>query len=120
MTRLLDYGLDRVSNLIMDMAELSVRSVDRSIELYAGAAGDKSQVFEWSEQLRVLQDEVTELAVELIARYQPVATDLRFIRSSIWYSFSAASLSLDLRAWTLRWIIFLAVPDISSTALLSQ
>jgi phosphate transport system protein len=84
MTRLLDYGLDRISNLIMDMAELSVRSVDTAIELYAGGAADKTrQVFEWSEQLRVLQDEVTELAIELIARYQPVATDLRFIRSCI-------------------------------------
>lgn len=84
MTRLLDYGLDRISNLITDMAELSVRSVDTAIELYAGGASDKTrQLFDWSEQLRVLQDEVTELAIELIARYQPVATDLRFIRSCI-------------------------------------
>lgn len=84
MTRLLDYGVDRISNLIMDMAELSVRSVDTAIELYADGASDKArQVFEWSEQLRMLQDEVTDLAVELIARYQPVATDLRFIRSCI-------------------------------------
>lgn len=84
MTRLLDYGLDRISNLIMDMAELSVRSVDTAIDLYADGASDKArQVFDWSEQLRMLQDEVTDLAVELIARYQPVATDLRFIRSCI-------------------------------------
>ena len=50
----------------------------------------KKQIFEWSEQLRVLQDEVGDLAIELIARYQPVATDLRFIRScmEISYGFS--------------------------------
>jgi phosphate transport system protein len=38
----------------------------------------------------VLQDEVGDLAIELIARYQPVATDLRFIRScmEIAYGFS--------------------------------
>jgi phosphate transport system protein len=84
MTRLLDYGLDRISNLIMDMAELSVRTVDTAIRIYADGGNDKAgQIFEWSEQLRVLQDEVTELAIELIARYQPVATDLRFIRSCI-------------------------------------
>jgi len=65
----------------MDMANLSVRSVDTAIESYEKGIGSKEQIFEWSEQLRVLQDEVTELAVELIARYQPVATDLRFIRS---------------------------------------
>lgn len=38
----------------------------------------------------MLQDEVSELAVELIARYQPVATDLRFIKScmEVAYGFS--------------------------------
>lgn len=74
----------------MDMANLSVGSVDTSIESYEKGTGTKEQIFEWSEQLRVLQDEVTELAVELIARYQPVATDLRFIKScmEISYGFS--------------------------------
>jgi phosphate transport system protein len=74
----------------MDMANLSVRSVDSSIEAYEKGTGSKDQIFEWSEQLRVLQDEATELAMELIARYQPVATDLRFIRScmEISYGFS--------------------------------
>jgi alkanesulfonate monooxygenase SsuD/methylene tetrahydromethanopterin reductase-like flavin-dependent oxidoreductase (luciferase family) len=32
---------------------------------------------------RLLQDEIADLAIELIARYQPVATDLRVIRSSM-------------------------------------
>ena len=74
----------------MDMANLSVRSVDSAIESYEKDVGSKQQIFEWSEQLRVLQDEVAELAMELIARYQPVATDLRFIRScmEISYGFS--------------------------------
>ena len=74
----------------MDMANLSVRSVDGSIDSYEKGTGSKDQIFEWSEQLRVLQDEATELAIELIARYQPVATDLRFIRScmEISYGFS--------------------------------
>ena len=74
----------------MDMANLSVKSVDTAIDSYEKGSGSKEQIFEWSEQLRVLQDEVTELAVELIARYQPVATDLRFIRScmEISYGFS--------------------------------
>lgn len=90
MTRLLDLGLSRISNIIMDMANLSVRSVDGAIESYEKGTGSKQQIFEWSEQLRVLQDEATELAMELIARYQPVATDLRFIRScmEISYGFS--------------------------------
>jgi phosphate transport system protein len=90
MTRLLDLGLNRISNIIMDMANLSVRSVDGALESYEKGTGSKDEIFEWSEQLRVLQDEATELAMELIARYQPVATDLRFIRScmEISYGFS--------------------------------
>ena len=90
MTRLLDLGLKRISNIIMDMANLSVRSVDSAIDAYEKGTGSKDQIFEWSEQLRVLQDESTELAMELIARYQPVATDLRFIKScmEISYGFS--------------------------------
>jgi phosphate transport system protein len=90
LTRLLDYGIGRISNLIMDMANLSVRSVDTAIESYEKGTESKKQIFDWSEQLRVMQDEVAELAMELIARYQPVATDLRLIRScmEISYGFS--------------------------------
>jgi phosphate transport system protein len=74
----------------MDMAKLSEKSVTTAIESYEKGASTKKVIFEWSEQLRVLQDEVGDLAIELIARYQPVATDLRFIRScmEIAYGFS--------------------------------
>jgi len=74
----------------MDMAELSEQSVITSIESYANGTNVKKQIFEWSEKLRVLQDETADLATELIARYQPVATDLRAIRScmEIAYGFS--------------------------------
>jgi phosphate transport system protein len=90
LARLLDLGLKHISNIVMDMANLSVRSVDSAIESYEKGTGSRGQIFEWSEQLRVLQAEATELAIELIARYQPVATDLRFIRScmEISYGFS--------------------------------
>jgi len=72
------------------MAGLSEQSVFTSIESYNKGTSVKKQIFEWSEKLRVLQDETADLAIELIARYQPVATDLRFIRScmEIAYGFS--------------------------------
>src|SRR5215510_15609105 len=72
------------------MAGLSEQSVFTSIESYNKGTSVKKQIFEWSEKLRVLQDETADLAIELIARYQPVATDLRFIRScmEISYGFS--------------------------------
>ena len=90
MTRLLDLGLDRIRNIIMDMAKLSENSVSTAIDSYQSGAPTKKQIFDWSEKLRVLQEEVSDLAVELIARYQPVASDLRFIKScmEISYGFS--------------------------------
>jgi phosphate transport system protein len=81
LARLLDLGIERIRNIIMDMARLSEHSVITAIESYEKGIRAKRTIHEWSEQLRVLQDEVADLAIELIARYQPVATDLRFIRS---------------------------------------
>jgi phosphate transport system protein len=90
LTRLLDLDIGRIRNIITDMAGLSEQSVFTSIESYDKGTSVKKQIFEWSEKLRVLQDETADLAIELIARYQPVATDLRFIRScmEIAYGFS--------------------------------
>src|ERR671932_854990 len=90
MTRLLDLGLDHIRNIIMDMSKLSENSVFTAIDSYQSGVQIKKQIFDWSEKLRVLQEEVSDLAVELIARYQPVASDLRFIRScmEISYGFS--------------------------------
>jgi phosphate transport system protein len=65
----------------MRMVELSEKSVFTAIDSYEKGLKVKEQIFEWSERLRELQEEVADLAIELIARYQPVATDLRFIRS---------------------------------------
>jgi len=74
----------------MDMAKLSENSVFTAIESYQESTSVKKQIFDWSEKLRVLQEEVSDLAIELIARYQPVASDLRFIKScmEISYGFS--------------------------------
>jgi phosphate transport system protein len=90
LTRLLDLGIDRISNVIMDMAKISESSVFAAIESYQESTHIKKQIFDWSEKLRVLQEEVSDLAIELIARYQPVASDLRFIKScmEISYGFS--------------------------------
>jgi phosphate transport system protein len=90
LARLLDIGKDRISNIMMEMAELSEQCVATAIDSYEKGSSAKNPIFQWSEELRVLQSEVSELAIELIARYQPVASDLRFIRSclEISYGFS--------------------------------
>jgi len=86
----MDIGLERLKNMILDMAEHSEKTVSTAIEAYIHGKDLTQQIFDSSEQLRMHQDEVSELAVELIARYQPVASDLRFIKScmEIAYGFS--------------------------------
>jgi phosphate transport system protein len=86
----MDLGLERLSNAISDMAELAQQSVVKAIEAYAKGERISKDALEKATQLSLLSIEVQELAVELLARYQPVATDLRYIKSclEIAYGFS--------------------------------
>ena len=72
------------------MATLSEESVNAALESYEKGVMLRPQIFEYSEKLRILQLEVADFATELIARYQPVARDLRFIQScmDVAYGFS--------------------------------
>ena len=63
------------------MGHLSEQLVNSALESYEKGTMLRSQIFEGSEKLRFLQIEVTDFATELIARYQPVARDLRLIQS---------------------------------------
>jgi phosphate transport system protein len=65
----------------MDMGHMSEELVNSALESYEKGTMLRSEIFEGSERLRILQIEVTDFATELIARYQPVAKDLRFIQS---------------------------------------
>jgi phosphate transport system protein len=85
--RLMDYGLQKLTNLLIQMSELSQKSIETAIVGYTKGQDFQEEIFDSSEQLRDLNDEVSDLAVELIARYQPVASDLRFIRSCMEISY---------------------------------
>ena len=90
MARLIDVGLERLSDILMEMALLSEKSVSASIESYTSGKDQTAEIRAWSEEIRQLQDDVSELAIDIIARYQPVATDLRFVKAAleIAYGFS--------------------------------
>ncbi|PUA32702.1 MAG: phosphate uptake regulator, PhoU [Candidatus Terraquivivens tikiterensis] len=81
MKRLLDEGLEKLTNMILDMASISSKVVELAIDGYVSGRDVSKEVFQTAQQLRILEDEVVELGMELIARYQPVASDLRYIRS---------------------------------------
>lgn len=86
----MDLGLDRLSNAISDMASLAQQSVMKAIEAYAKGERISQTALDNAQRLSLLASEVDDLAVELLARYQPVATDLRYIKSclEISYGFS--------------------------------
>jgi len=79
----MDIGLERLMGMVLDMANLSEDCVKKSIEMYAEGTHLEEEVFDKSEKLRFLQNEVDDMAIEIIARYQPVSSDLRFLRSSM-------------------------------------
>ena len=87
MTRLLDLGIQRTRDIIGEMSKISEICVSTVLESYTEGNVKKREMFEWAKKLRTLQEEVSDLAFELIARYQPVATDLRYIRSCLEVSY---------------------------------
>jgi phosphate transport system protein len=82
----MDMGLDQLNTLVLDMATLSQSAVAASIDAYTHAARP-TDVRKMAERLQSLHRQVTDLAMEVIARYQPVATDLRFIKACMEISY---------------------------------
>jgi len=83
MARLLDAGLNELNSIILEMADLAERTVEVSIHAHLEGGSIDIQIRAWSDALRSLHDNLEEKAVSVIARYQPVATDLRVIKSSM-------------------------------------
>jgi len=81
-------GLNDLRRLLKEMSDLAANSIQTSIESYLTAEDSLERVRILSKQLRAMQIKVSELSTELIARYQPVASDLRFIRSCMEVAYS--------------------------------
>ncbi len=76
----MDMGLDKLNGLLLEMATISENAVTEAIDAYQKGV-KTTQVDRYSSQLRSLHNQVSDLSFELIARYQPVASDLRLIRA---------------------------------------
>ncbi|MDA4127455.1 MAG: phosphate uptake regulator, PhoU [Thaumarchaeota archaeon] len=86
MPRLMDMGLEKLNSLLLDMATLSQQAVSASIEAYS-RGGKGAEVKQMSTRLQSLHRQVSDLSMEMIARYQPVATDLRFLKACLEISY---------------------------------
>src|SRR5262245_63436724 len=83
MPRLMDLGVTSVSETLTEMGDTAQRSLQMALDSYFQNRGSRKKVFELSDKLWSLEDEVGDISTELVARYQPVAKDLRFIRASM-------------------------------------
>jgi phosphate transport system protein len=86
MARLMDLGMSSVNQTLIEMGDIAERTLQIALDSYFKNDGSRKKVLELSEELRGLADEISDIsdiAVELVARYQPVAKDLRLIRASM-------------------------------------
>ncbi|MEM1534046.1 MAG: PhoU domain-containing protein, partial [Nitrososphaerota archaeon] len=61
--------------------KMGIDSFEKSIEGLLNYKDFEKEVYGYAKRLRDLYEEIGDIATELIARYQPVAKDLRYIRS---------------------------------------
>jgi len=73
--------LEDQSALLIKMGELTYQALLISIKGYIEGSTVQGQVREMSDRLMLMADKVEDRAFELITRFQPVASDLRTIKS---------------------------------------
>jgi len=73
-------GLDELRNRLLRMGGLAEQAVDRACQAYIDRDLARCQmVLEGESQINFIEREIDELAFDLLAMQQPMATDLRFI-----------------------------------------
>jgi phosphate transport system protein len=81
MSRIIDKGLEEQSVLLLKMGELAYETLALSLNGYLQEKNVSVEVIEMSDMLVSMADKVEDRTFELIARFQPVASDLRTIKS---------------------------------------
>jgi phosphate transport system protein len=93
MSRIIDVGLEELSVMLCRMGELTYKTVSLSIKGCLKGTDVYPQVHEMSDALISMSEQAEDKTFELIARFQPVASDLRTIKSymKIAYDFARYS-----------------------------
>ena len=81
MKRLIDAGLEQLASMLFRMGELAQKTVSLSVMNYLEGTHNPAQVKALSETLASMADPIEDTAFEIIARFQPVASDLRIVKS---------------------------------------
>lgn len=88
MPRLMDPDLLRLSQLLSRMGDQATQSIELAVSSFLSGENTKTRVKELSDSITVLYDQVGDLTFRTLLKYQPVASDFRFMRSSIEISHS--------------------------------
>jgi len=90
MSRIIDKGLEEQSVMLVRMGELTYETLAISIQGYLSGKSVQKQIKERSDELIAMADKIEDQTFQLIARFQPVASDLRTIKSymKIGYDFA--------------------------------
>jgi phosphate transport system protein len=81
MHRLLDVGLEQLLAMVFKMGEVADEAINISIRGFVDGKDTTESEHEISDVLSAMSMDVENKAFELIAKYQPVASDLRIINS---------------------------------------
>jgi phosphate transport system protein len=81
MTRLLDRGLEQLTVMVYKSGEIAKSAINMSINGFMNGTNAMEDVRDLSDVLNSMTVEIENKAFELIAKYQPVASDLRIINS---------------------------------------
>jgi len=83
--RLVEIGLKELERMVAEAADKSVEAFNLSIEAIEKRKANemRDEVKARVNRLKRLREEIDELALEIIARYQPMAKDLRRVKASM-------------------------------------
>ena len=81
MKRLIDAVLEQLASMLFRMGEIAQTTVSMSVTNYVEGTHNPKQVKELSDTLSSMAEPIEDMAFEIIARFQPVASDLRIVKS---------------------------------------
>ncbi|MDR4506332.1 MAG: phosphate signaling complex protein PhoU [Candidatus Scalindua sp.] len=84
MERHFDEELNELNNLLLNMSTLTERAIQNAVKSLSERNGDLAEeTIRSDDSIDLLEIQIDELCIRLLALYQPVATDLRFITSAM-------------------------------------
>ena len=84
MERHFDEELHELNNLLMNMSSLAEKAIQNAVKALSERNGDLAEeTIRSDDAVDMLEVQIDEMCIRLLALYQPVATDLRFITSAL-------------------------------------